>query len=48
LSENTDILDFELTTDQITTVTRMDMGASLFLDYGDAQAATCLGTGVVE
>jgi hypothetical protein len=42
-----DIFDFELTTDQMPTITRMDMGASLFFDYRDAQAATCLGTRVV-
>jgi 2,5-diketo-D-gluconate reductase A len=48
MAENMDIFDFELTTDQMASIARMDTGASLFFDHRDPDAVIRLGSRVVE
>jgi 2,5-diketo-D-gluconate reductase A len=44
MAENIDVLDFELTDDEMSRIATMDTGASLFLDHRDPAVASQLGT----
>jgi 2,5-diketo-D-gluconate reductase A len=48
MAQNMDIFDFELTTDQMAAIARMDNGASLFFDHRDPRAVIRLGSRVIE
>jgi len=43
MAENIDVFDFELTHDEMTRITAMDTGASLFFDHRDPEMVSRLG-----
>jgi 2,5-diketo-D-gluconate reductase A len=44
MRENLDVLDFELTADEIARIAELDTGASLFIDHTDPTVTSSLGT----
>jgi 2,5-diketo-D-gluconate reductase A len=48
MAENFDILDFELTDEEMSRIAAMDTGASLFFDHRDPQMVSRLGSVRVE
>ena len=43
MAENLDVFDFELTADEMTRISTLDRGASVFFDHRDPAMVTWLG-----
>ena len=43
MAENLDVFDFQLTNDQMTQISTLDTGASMFFDHRDPAMVSTLG-----
>jgi diketogulonate reductase-like aldo/keto reductase len=48
MAENFDVLDFELSADDIAAIAKLDTGTSSFFDHRDPEKVKWLGTRVLD